>query len=461
MLKPCVKTNKLQIYFLKIFYKAALTLFCALFLMMLTSWATRHAIGGGQRFSDGVKKFVLAFAKFPGQAKDVVGLLGNYFPPKGIPDPYKNLFTVSTGSQSLSGFLLVSCISSNGANSVSLINLSNGVLRDLDVPKNNDFGNQYSDHLIGSESRRLSAFTCRHRIWNPYISREGLITYIVPWNDLIAVDLKTGRQKWRIRGAFHHSIEPDANEDLWVCGAIDPETINSPESKTPHSNKIFEDQALVRVSKTGKILQTISVADLLSRSGLEYLLYGSSNPNLNFDPIHLNQITPINRDAGLLKKGQILISLRNLSTIVLVDPTSQSVVWHKSGKWMNQHCVMAIGPSTFSVLDNHSFASGYDWLNPQWRTRIIKHNIETDVSCEILANAELLKNLKIPLEGRALSVDSDTWIIEDSHAGTIMLLRGNNVVSKWVNKYPDGSVGVTSWCRYISNDSVPAFLLED
>jgi hypothetical protein len=444
--------------FSKLVSLISLTFFCALGLVIVSSWATRHAIGGGQRFSAGIRKSVLSIAEFPTQAKGLLGLLNNYLPPKGVSNIYSNYFEVSPGSNGISGFLLVSYISSNGGNVVSLINLSDSSSRVIYPPTNSNRVIQYSDSLIGSEPRRQSSFSSRHRVWNPYLSKDGALTYTIHWNDLISVDLKTGQEKWRVRGAFHHSIEPDANGDLWVCGAVEPESISNPKSKTRHSSKVFEDQTLVKVSPSGKILQVVSVADLILNSGLEYLLYGSANPNVNFDPIHLNQITPILSDSGVFKKGQILVSLRNISTILLIDPDSQSVVWHGSGNWMNQHCVIPVAPSKFSVLDNHSFASGEYWLNSAWRTRIVTHNIETGRTSEVRVNEESPRYFHIPIEGRALPVGPNHWMIEDCLNGTIMIFGNQKLVFKWSNLYPDGTVGITSWCRYMSADTVPEFL---
>jgi hypothetical protein len=436
----------------------SLSIFCTLGLVIVSSWATRHAIGGGQRLSTGVRKSVLALAEFPTKAKSLVGLLNNYLPPKGVSDIYSNYSEFSPGSNGISGFVLVSCVSSNGLSTVSLINLENRSRRIIELPVNNDRLSQYSDVLIGSESRRQSSFSSRHRVWHPHLSKDGTLTYLIPWNDLISVDLKTGQEKWRVRGAFHHSIETDANGNLWVCGAVEPESILKGKFAALHSNKVFHDQALVKVSPSGKILELISVADLILNSGLEYILYGSSNPNVNFDPIHLNQITPILSDFGVFKKGQVLISLRNLSTILLVDPELQTVVWHGSGNWMNQHCVIPIGPSTFSVLDNHSFASGEYWLNSAWRTRILTHNIETSKSSEIRFNGEYSRDFRIPIEGRALPVSSNHWMIEDCLNGTIMIFGNQKLVFKWSNLYHDGTVGITSWCRYMVSEVVPEFL---
>ena len=433
----------------------SLTVFCALGLVIVSSWATRHAIGGGHRFSAAVRKSILALAEFPTQAKSLVGLLNNCLPPKGVSNIYSNYLEYSPVSNGISGFILVSCVSSNGANTVSLINLATRSHRIIELPFESDQPRQYSDFLIGSEPRRQGSFSSRNRVWHPYLSKDGTLTYTIPWNDLISVDLKTGQEKWRVRGSFHHSIEPDAYGDLWVCGAVQPESISNPRSKTRHSNKVFEDQALVKVSPSGKILQVVSVADLILNSGLEFLLYGSANPNVNFDPIHLNQITPILSDSGVFKKGQILISLRNISTILLIDPASESVVWHGSGNWMNQHCVMPVGPSTFAVLDNHSFASGQYWLNSAWRTRIITYNIETSKASEIRINDESPLDFHIPVEGRALPVNSTIWMIEDCTHGTILIFKNQQLVFKWSNLYPDGTVGITSWCRYISPPEVP------
>ena len=444
--------------FSRLFSLISLTIFSALGLVIVSSWATRHAIGGGQRFSAGVRKSVLALAEFPTQAKSLVGLLNNYLPPKGVSNIYSNYLESSSVSNGLSGFVLVSHVSSNGPSTVSLINLSNRSCRIIKLPVDSGLLSQYSDVLIGSEPRRQSAFYSRHRVWHPYLSEDGTLTYTIPWNDLISVDLKTGQEKWRVRGAFHHSIEPDANGDLWVCGAVQPESISNQNSKTHHSNKVFEDQALVKVSPSGRILQVVSVADLILYSGLESLLYGSSNPNVNFDPIHLNQITPILNDSGVFKKGQILISLRNISTILLIDPDSQSVVWHGSGNWMNQHCVMPVAPSTFSVLDNHSFASGEYWLNSAWRTRIVTHNIETGRASEVRVNDECPRDFHLPIEGRALPVSSSHWMIEDCLHGTVMIFGNQKLVFKWSNLYPNETVGITSWCRYINNSDVPLFL---
>jgi hypothetical protein len=444
------------------FISVASLIFLLLFgLVVVSAWSVRHAIRGGQRFSEGVRNSILAIAEFPVKAKSVLNLFGNYFPPKGVPSVYSDYSVVHKSTNAITGFLLVSCISSNGMNSVLLLNISNKTSRKINLNGDNLKVKSYSDFLVGSEPRRQSVFSSRGRIWHPHLTKEGVLTFAMPWNDLTSIDLKTGKQRWVIRGAFHHSIEVDTDGNLWACGAVQPNAIKNLNPRMRQSNESFEDQALVKVSTSGKILEVISVADLLVMSQLENVLYGVSNPNDILDPLHLNQITPILTDSGLFRKGQVLVSLRNISKILLVDPVAKSIIWEGGGGWMNQHCVVPIGPSRFSILDNHSFASGEYWLDPGWRTRVVEHNVETGSTTEIRFNKYSPREFHIPIEGRALPIGVDAWLIEDSVAGTIMIFRNGQLVYKWSNDYADGKVGVVSWCRYLPDDMVPDFLFNN
>ena len=433
----------------------SLAIFCALGLVVVSSWATRHAIGGGQRFSVGIRKSILSIAEFPTQAKSLAGLLNNYLPPKGVSNIYSGYLEASPQTNRLPGYLLLSYFNDKGSNQISLLKLSDKTKKDIVFSQDYSSDALYSDHLSASEPKRQAAILSRNRLWHPHLSKRGFLTFTIPWNDLISVNIANGKIQWKIRGAFHHSVESDIDGNIWACAALPPGVIQNGKPKEVQSSQMFEDQALVKVSAEGRILKIISVADLLSKSGLEYLLYGSSNPNVNFDPIHLNQITPILENSGLFRKGQLLISLRNLSTIALVDPEAEKILWHGAGPWMNQHSVMAIDSSTFSILDNHSFASGDFWINPSWTTRIVQHNILTKQSAEVQFNRDSPWCFKIPIEGRATQIDPHSWILEDCQHGSIMIFQDQKMVLKWSNLYPDGTVGTTSWCRYIESESLP------
>ena len=88
----------------------------------------------------------------------------------------------------------------------------------------------------------------------------------------------------------------------------------------------------------------------------------------------------------------------------------------------------------------------------------MSHNIETGEVAEIRVNGESPRDFFVPVEGRALPLSSNHWMIEDCLNGTIMIFGNQKLIFKWSNLYPDGTVGITSWCRYMSSEAVPEFL---
>jgi Arylsulfotransferase (ASST) len=443
----------------------SLLIIIAATLIIFSSWATQHAINGGNRFSKSARSLILEVSRIPSTAKSLVGLLENLFAPTGEPNKYRHLEKPilqnppNADTNSLAGCLIIPVINSNGLNQVSALDMRTGSLRVLYENSNRGEVAGYTDQLANSESKRQNAFQSRDRIWNPYIYTNGVMVYSIPWNDLVAVDITTRAELWRIRGAFHHSIEADSDGNIWACGATTPQSFTRGSSKVELNDMLYEDQVIVKVSQTGKISKTISVSKLIINSGLEFVLFGVSNPILNNDPIHLNQVTPILIDSGVFKKGQVLVSLRNLSTILLVDPTQEKVLWHQIGPWMNQHCVMPTGPSTFSVLDNHAFASQFNGIrvDSSWKTRILEHSIETQVTKQIDLSPIVNHDLWIPAEGRALPMENGGWILEDSTNGTIIFIKNGQFISKWSNQYSNGRSGMISWCRYINPSRVSQY----
>ena len=433
--------------------------------IVLTSWSTKHALNGGKRFSQGFQNIVLGIAGTPNVVADSIRLFLTYGSPNGVVEKHSSYQVNPTGALTNTGYALVSCVSSDGKSDVILINLSNRVQHAVLVRNDRSDKVNYSDSLEGSAARRQASISSRNRVCHPHLSLDGFLTYIIPFNDLVSVDLKTGNEKWRVKGAFHHSIQLDSENNFWVCAAVDVNSHKSSTSRISHVNNLFEDQALVNISKNGRILQVLSVTDLLCKSGLEYLLYGIANPAVNFDPLHLNQVTPVMHDSGALKKGDLLVSLRNLSTVLLVNPKSEKIDWHCSGPWMNQHSVHPMDESTICLLDNHSYAQAFGfgdcWLDPAWRTRLITHNIKTGLTAEVQFSNEWTGQLRLPVEGLVLPIGANSWFFEDSQNGTIMIFRNQKLVFKWSNKYPDGTVGITSWCRYLNDSEVPAFLLQN
>lgn len=413
-------------------------------LVITIAWSTKHVVNGGQFLPSSIAKMVVWFASAPNYVRDLISVM---LPPKGVTPKYQTLSLKDQLLPSdLNGYLLIPFTDKDGKNRLKLLELGTEKSKEFDLSDFDNKPGQYSDSLNEVDSVRWSRQSSRRRISHPIFNGQSRVTFVCEHNDLVTIDLLNGIEVWRVRGAFHHSLEKDSNGDIWAISS-------------QKRNDILEDNVMVKVSQNGKILKQISISNLLANSGFEYLLYGSSNPRFIKDPIHLNQISPITTDAGKFRKGQLLISLRNLSTILLVDPENDKVVWLRSGPWMNQHCVIPTGQSTFSVFDNHSFVDGRDfWIEAKWQTRILNYNIQTESVSEVPFDFGGLDKLQVVAQGRAIPLHSGFWMIEDSEQGTILIFDEKNLRFRWSNRYPNGNVGATLWSRYMKSDDVPALI---
>jgi hypothetical protein len=73
------------------------------------------------------------------------------------------------------------------------------------------------------------------------------------------------------------------------------------------------------VRPDGKLLMNRSVSQILIEDGLKHLVYwGDGDHN---DPIHLNDIEPVRKNGPYWSKGDLFLSLRSPSTVMLTGPS--------------------------------------------------------------------------------------------------------------------------------------------
>ena len=227
-------------------------IYCGTFLLftfsiIFTSWATKHSLEGGPRLTVALSRLFVSLANFPSKTKGVLSLISNYYPPDGSPNIYENYRPSNTNANASNDFLLVTLVSSNGTSEVYLNSVKTKSSMKIFSGDLIHHKEQYTDELPCSTDFRKNPFSSRSRIWHSYVSKLGVLTFCLPSNDLISIDLKTGLELWRVKGTFHHSIEPDHLGNLWVCASITPNCNLANNYRFNHSNNHFENQALVQV----------------------------------------------------------------------------------------------------------------------------------------------------------------------------------------------------------------------
>ena len=154
---------------------------------------------------------------------------------------------------------------------------------------------------------------------------------------------------------FHHSIETDIEGNIWVPSYMYPQTL--PIEKVGNDIKEddgYLDDAVVKLSPEGEILFEKSVSQIFIENGLEYLLFSVGDEKFNEDPIHLNDIQPVDFDGEYWKKGDIFLSLRHQSMVLLYRPSTNEIIWKGTGPFFHQHDVDILNEHEISVFNNNS-----------------------------------------------------------------------------------------------------------
>ena len=102
---------------------------------------------------------------------------------------------------------------------------------------------------------------------------------------------------------------------------------------------------------------------LLQDNDLHGLLYLSSLKNRSTqskdDVLHLNDVEPfpLEMAEGFFKRGDLLISLRNINTVLVFSSIDMKIRWHRTGTFVRQHDPDFVDGDTLSVFDNQNFES--------------------------------------------------------------------------------------------------------
>ena len=279
--------------------------------------AVRQELVGNTKFG-WVSKTALTLAEIPVTLKEIrLGVLGS----SSAEDRFPDLNGFEGNSNSEASYLLLSRNDGDlKEGTVELVDLTNfKVLHtwNPDIDTFNDLVEQADDFKYIERDRENS----RSLLVHPKLTKDGglLFHHTSP---LRKIDACSNLIFQNTHDQFHHSIETDTDGNIWVPSHLYPQII--PIKKVGRIIKEdggYQDDGIVKLSSDGEILFEKSVSQIFIDNGLEYLLFSVGNRNtFTTDPIHLNDIQPVNFNGEFWKKGDVFLSLRNQSMVLLYRP---------------------------------------------------------------------------------------------------------------------------------------------
>jgi hypothetical protein len=253
-----------------------------------------------------------------------------------------------------------------------------------------------------------------------------------------------GKPLWALQDAvYHHSIEADGEGNLWIPSTFERPSIAS-------VSNTFQDNRISEISPSGKLLFARSVAQILIRHGYANWLFSVPND----DPTHLNDIQPVLADGPYWKKGDLFLSLRNISTILLYRPSTDEIVWLKRGPWIDQHDVDILDDHRISVYDNGAQARSAGTPFIAGSSQVMVYDFATGKISLPLQRAMNDNGVRTLTEGLFTQLPDGAALIEDPNEGRLLIFRADGATAaQYVNRAEDGWLYHLGWSRYIDQAS--------
>jgi len=322
---------------------------------------------------------------------------------------------------------------------VELVSLSNGKVLHRYAP---DVGAIHARSKMVSplvdlmRDRGPSIYIMYHPMLTP---AGGLISHHV--SPLVSID-RCSNIEWTIDGIFHHAIERGGDGNYWVGYTY-------PKARQPNVSPKYDDQALAQVSPSGKILQLIPLRKILDGNNLQGLLDSRSYTD---DPYHLNDIEPALTNSKFWRAGDLFLSFRHFSGLMLYRPSTGKVLWSRQGITYAQHDIQ--------ILDNHRIAIFDNNARPTWpRIKVAGHNRTTvyDFATDEISHpfdAALAKErVATATQGRQMIQANGDVVIEETEYGRILRLAPDGTLRwRYISARADGRRTVLGWSRYLERE---------
>lgn len=406
---------------------------------LMFGWSVGYIHEGGHLISGKPRSIILSIAKFPTLVD--AGIKQLFAPmPVIIRDRYPDIdgLKLNDKNYSDSNYILLSAYDKDaGHTGFKLIRLSDQKVLKRWVPEIKEI------MKLRDKGRPVSETSNKGNIvlWNPLLAANGSIIFNTEDRSLIKIG-KDSKVQWSLQGIFHHSQEFDANGNIWASSVMG--------KKSGLLRRFFDDyrdDALALVSPEGKLLFQKSVTDILLENGYRGLLFGIGP--MERDPLHLNDIQPALSTTEYWQKGDLMVSIRNKSTVFLYRPSTNKILWLQTGPWLNQHDVNFIGDSRISIFGNNIIRNkNYDFIDGHNEVYIFdfKTNELKTPYTVFLKNAKV----KTMTGGRSEVLPNGDIFIEETDFGR--MLRGNTTTILWqyVERVDERSAAILGWSRIIS-----------
>ena len=290
---------------------------------------------------------------------------------------------------------------------------------------------------------RLDRFRHNH----PFIDEKGDVLTHSYYSVLFKMSM-CGNLEWAdLKNIYHHSIELD-NDGNFLLPSVQYNNNNLMNIMTDEFTSDYNDDSITIIDTNGNLIFQKSVTELLIEN--DYL-----DINFSKDPIHLNDIQPVLKDGPYWNKGDLFLSLRNLSMVILYRPFENKILKIIKGPFTKQHDVDIISEKEITIFNNNIFFNNSSYTYNYGNVEILKYDFENESFTKLINQSLILEDIKTSEEGLHHITKDQNIIIEEQEAGKLIMFDKNGKkLWEYINKDKNGDTYLISWSRLIKDKNL-------
>ena len=293
----------------------------------------------------------------------------------------------------------------------------------------------------------------RFYMMHPLITEEGDLIFQSHRGPLVKINFD-GEIIWvNDEDIYHHSINTDLDQNIYVPIHKVPLTKKVCEyvGVSECGKKFFLDDAINILNKDGKIIFSKSISEIFIENEMSGRIF--SQENFRRDPIHLNDIQPVLTSTQYFEKGDLFLSLRNSSMVVLYRPITNKIVKIIEGSFSYQHDVDILDEKTISIYNNNSFSNYKNLEKLKNNNEIVTYNFETDSFSKKFEDTFKKNKINTPTQGLADFLEDGSVMVEDSDNGRIFYINSEgDIIWEFNNLSSKKQVYNVFWTRMIDKE---------
>tara|TARA_Y100001970_G_scaffold73712_1_gene93530 strand:+ start:6020 stop:7381 length:1362 start_codon:yes stop_codon:yes gene_type:complete len=273
---------------------------------------------------------------------------------------------------------------------------------------------------------------------SPIILSDGSLISHSEYAPLFKIDICSNLLWINQEERFHHSIEKDEDQNLWVSSQMYPYSTVVNNFITDYG---FSDDSIAKVSADGKIIFIKSVSEIL----IENEIFKKNLLEI-YDPIHLNDIEPAINDSKYWKKGDLFLSSARLTSIIQYRPSTNKIIRYLEGPFSWQHDIDIISDKEISIFNNNNTAITKNY------SEILIYNFETKKFSKKFNNQLKNNNFKTDSQGVSTILKDNSLFVEEQNHGRLIFFDKNGEKEwEFINKDSNGNIYFISWSRIIED----------